>query len=260
MWFGHSWGAQIATFTDNIAVDARALATRLDQAGFVCLENVVSPDWLARARAHVHALVRTHGKKFFVIIRPADERPSVASEVAHHPLIRGLLRELTEIACPRGIVEWEDVYNTLRVVAGSNGQKGSCEFHYDASVITALVPISIPEAQDGRSGELVISPNRRGYRNLLVNLVEKAVVQSNPYRRAMAQKFDGDPEGSRRILKPGNIYLFWGYRSYHGNMPCPDHGLRATLLLHYGNPHGRRTVLQTFRNIRKLIESRRITH
>ena len=250
----------MATLTENFPTDPRAVAAELDESGWVCVENAVSPDWMARAQDHVHGLLEKHGEKFFVIIRPADEENSLASELAHHPRMQELLRTLTEIGCPEGVVEWEDVYNTLRVVAGPGGQKGSREFHYDAGVITALVPICIPDQSEGPSGELAIFPNKRRYRSLLGNLVEKAVVQSGPYRRRMLREVERDRDANCRTLKPGNLYLFWGYRSYHGNMPCRPNSVRATMLLHYGNPHGRSTLLQGFRGIRKAIETWRLAH
>ncbi len=36
---------------------------------------------------------------------------------------------------------------------------------------------------------------------------------------------------------PGNLYLFSGYRSLHANDECDPAMLRATILLHFGNPH-----------------------
>jgi hypothetical protein len=40
------------------------------------------------------------------------------------------------------------------------------------------------------------------------------------------------------------LYLIWGYRSLHGNMPCESGAVRATLLLHFGRAptDGRRTI------------------
>jgi hypothetical protein len=248
----------VATFTGSFAPDADVIGSDLDRMGWICLENAVSPDWLARAQSHVRSLLAKHGERFFVIVSPADQENSVASELAYHPLMQSLLRGLTEFGHSEGVVEWENVYNTLRVVAGADGQKGSREFHYDASVITALVPIFIPDADEGPSGELAIFPNKRGYRSFLVNLAEKALVQSGPYRKMTARRVEQDREANCRFLKPGNIYLFWGYRTYHGNMPCRSNALRATMLLHYGNPHGKSVVLQGFRNLRKAIEARRL--
>lgn len=248
----------MATFTESFPTDGQAIAADLDRTGWVCLENAISPDWLTRAQDYVRGLLETHGQRFFVIVRPADVQNSLASEIAHHPLMQSLLRKVVEIGCPQGIVEGDDVYNTLRVVAGPDGCKGSREFHYDADVVTALVPIFIPD-DDRASGELVVFPNKRGYRNLLTNLIEKALVQSRPYRRMMVRKAEQNHDANFRFLKPGNIYLFWGYRTYHGNMPCKSNMLRATMLLHYGNPHGKNALLEAFRNVHKLIEQRRIT-
>jgi hypothetical protein len=38
-------------------------------------------------------------------------------------------------------------------------------------------------------------------------------------------------------MKPGNLYLFWGYRSIHTNEPCDPDKIRATALFHYVDPH-----------------------
>lgn len=248
----------MATLTSNFPTDPGAIVASLDRTGWVCLENVISDDWLARARDHVRSLINRHGEKYFIIIRPADEEGSPPRELACHPLMQAMLRDVTRLGYARGAVEWEEIYNTLRVVAGPDGHRGSREFHYDASVVTALVPIFIPEPGNGHCGDLAIFTNKRGYRNLFANLIEKAVVQSRPYRRMMARKVDDDLEANRRMLRPGNVYLFWGYRSYHGNLPCAANTLRATMLLHHGNPHGRRVVLEGFRTLRRMIETRRL--
>jgi hypothetical protein len=38
-------------------------------------------------------------------------------------------------------------------------------------------------------------------------------------------------------MVPGNLYLFWGYRSIHANEACDLDKLRATALFHFGDPH-----------------------
>jgi hypothetical protein len=38
-------------------------------------------------------------------------------------------------------------------------------------------------------------------------------------------------------LEPGSLYLFWGYRSLHANEVCDVQNIRATALLHFGDPH-----------------------
>ncbi|HJE28492.1 MAG TPA: hypothetical protein K8U95_04800, partial [Pseudomonas nitrititolerans] len=41
----------------------------------------------------------------------------------------------------------------------------------------------------------------------------------------------------RLQLVPGNLYLFWGYRTLHANEPCDPVSRRATAIFHYGDPH-----------------------
>jgi len=53
------------------------------------------------------------------------------------------------------------------------------------------------------------------------------------------------------LMKPGNVYLFWGYRSLHANLPVDPSYTRAPLLYHsscagdyirYGSIHIHSTV------------------
>jgi hypothetical protein len=37
-------------------------------------------------------------------------------------------------------------------------------------------------------------------------------------------------------MVPGNLYLFWGYRSVHANQACDPDKIRATALFHFGDP------------------------
>ena len=234
-------------------------AAALDRDGFVCLADGVSADWVERARAHVEGHLDRHGHKFFSIIRPADEAGSPFDELAHDPQIQGLIRGLTERACPQGVIEHEDVYNVLRIIAGPDGASGSHEYHYDASVVTMVVPVLMPDYEPGRSGELVAFGNARGYRgSVLTNLAEKVAIQNRlGWKRARA-RIMGPQDPHVRVLKPGNIYLFWGYRTLHGNLPCRPDIVRATMLLHYGNPHGNDPLLRAIRAVRGRVERRRL--
>ena len=121
------------------------------------------------------------------------------------------------------------------------------------------MPTFIPQGEPGTSGELVIFPNRRGYGDtVFTNLVKKAVVQSPAYQRRIARRLRNGGSGEICLLEPGNLYLFWGYRTYHGNYWVAPNRLRATMLLHYGDPHGRSPVTRAVRNLRATREARRI--
>jgi hypothetical protein len=81
--------------------------------------------------------------------------------------------------------------------------------------------------------------NKRPFRRfVLSNIIDKAIGQSQFYRRHILRRLDRPDYLQRVDMEVGNLYLFWGYRSLHGNMPCESGALRATLLLHFGRPHG----------------------
>ena len=51
-------------------------------------------------------------------------------------------------------------------------------------------------------------------------------------------------------MKPGNVYLFWGYRSLHANLPVDSLYTRATLLYHFGDVHPKslgNKIIKSFR-------------
>src|SRR5205085_820044 len=85
---------------------------------------------------------------------------------------------------------------------------------------------------------------------------EKAVVQSKWYRKRFT---DALPDGNLdaiKFLKPGNLYLFWGYRTYHANFPVKHDILRATFLMHQGDPHGRSLTLAAIKQLNLRRERR----
>ncbi len=226
----------VATLDVSIA----EVASELDRTGFVCLKGVVSPAWLRDARASVDSSLAQYGQTDFCIINPNKENGTPAHRFVSDPAVRSTLSGLALARCPRGVTEYEEIYSVLRVLAGPERAASSFVFHYDAAVITMLVPLYIPDAGPGRSGELVVFPNKRPFRrSALRNIVDKIAVQNPLYRKRMVRKLNSAPEKYSVVLEPGNAYLFWGYRTYHGNAPCATDTVRATILLHYGNPHNR---------------------
>ncbi len=217
--------------------DPQALAAELDRDGFVCLEDAVDPTWLARAQAHVQALVAAKGRRYFAINWPSRAQGTPPQEIAEDATVHGLMSDVVKAGAPDAALDPE-VYNVLRVVAGATGDTKSLIYHYDSYVLTMLVPILIPPGPKRKAGELLVFPNRRGYRpGALVNVLEKAVVQSGWYRRWFTRRLPDGDLPNIKYLKPGNLYLFWGYRTYHSNFPVAGDATRATLLLHHGDPH-----------------------
>jgi hypothetical protein len=230
------------------------LAEKLDWTGFVCLENVISPEWLKEARESVKSSLAEQGERDICIIRPSNETDTPAHRLVTDPTVRAILRDLALARCPQGVAEDDDIYSVLGVLAGPEREASSYQFHYDAAVVTMLVPLFIANAGTGRSGELVLFPNRRPFRrSVMFNIVEKVFTQNRFYRKRITREVNRAPEKHSVQLKPGNIYLFWGYRTFHGNLPCAPNTVRATLLLHYGNPHGRNPALAAVKFLRRML-------
>jgi hypothetical protein len=225
----------MALLTDQ--PDPASLAAELDDKGFVCIENAIDPAWIGRAQAYVRGLVEQKGKRYFSLNHLSRNQGTPPQELADDPQMCRLMESLAQIGCPKAKLD-EEIYTALRVVAGSTGNERSLLHHYDRHVITALAPILIPEGPKRRAGELIVFPNRRGYRRFaLFNFIEKAIVQSNWYRNRITRRLPAGDLPNIKYLKPGNLYLFWGYRTYHSNFPVATDEVRATMLLHYGDPH-----------------------
>lgn len=232
----------MALLTDKL--DSAALAAELDETGFLCIENAVDPAWIERAQKYVGDLVARKGKRYFSLNHLSRNRGTPPQELANDPQMCRLMEELAHIGCPKAKLD-EEIYTGLRIVAGSTGDERSLLHHYDRHVITALVPILIPEGPKRRAGELIVFPNRRGYRRFaLFNFLEKAIVQHRWYRNRVTRKLAAGDLPNIKYLKPGNIYLFWGYRTYHSNFPVAGDAVRATMLLHYGDPHPNSLIMK----------------
>jgi hypothetical protein len=226
--------------------DPVAIANQLDATGVVCLEDAVPTDWLARARADVEARLLAHGEQDHFIRSPEGEGHSAAEAFISSPAVLGLLTDVARARFPEEPADLELTGSALRVIAGPRGEGDAFWFHYDASVVTMVVPIFMPDAAPGNSGELVGLFNKRPFRRfVLANIIDKAVGQSQFYRNRILRRLDRADYLQRVDMEVGNLYLFWGYRSLHGNMPCESGALRATLLLHFGRPHGSSDALTT---------------
>jgi hypothetical protein len=219
--------------------DPQKIALQLDETGVVCLENAVPAEWIAQARAGVEARLATHGEHDHFIRSPESEQHSAEAAFINSPAVLALLGDIVRARFPKGPATSEVIGSALRVIAGPRGEGDAFWFHYDASVVTMVVPIFMPNAPRSSSGELVGLFNKRPFRRLvLANIIDKVVGQSRFYRRHILRRLDRTDYLHMIDMEVGNLYLFWGYRSLHGNMPCESGALRATLLLHFGRPHG----------------------
>ena len=246
-----------ATMTQPIIEygDPLGIADQLDETGVVCLENVVPQEWLAHARANVEDRLQNHGVHDHFIRSPQGEEHAAAEDFINSPSVLSLLGEIARARFPEP-ADLELIGSALRIIAGPRGEGDAFWFHYDASVVTMVVPIFLPDAGPGNSGELVGLFNNRPFRRfVLANIIDKVVGQSQLYRSHILRRLDNPDYLQRVDMEVGNLYLFWGYRSLHGNMPCESGAVRATLLLHFGRPHGTSEALTTAVRIGQSLRS-----
>ncbi|MCQ4297533.1 hypothetical protein NAU58_18295 [Pseudomonas stutzeri] len=217
--------------------DSAQIARDINQTGYACLPSYLSPDQLSQLRDQVNIQARQHHGQYFAHHDGEQVAGSLLAVLGAAPEFQALLDEIYRFGARRP-AHSSRIYMVMRCVQGETGRKESNCFHFDASLVTALLPVEIPQEGEER-GDLLLFPNLRGIRKyVLFNVLEKAILQNGLSRKLIARAIAiGLLKPQRLQLVPGNLYLFWGYRSLHANEPCDPAKLRATAIFHYGDPH-----------------------
>jgi hypothetical protein len=229
----------------------------MDQNGYARIAKFFPDEMVDEARQFVNGELDRHAREYFSYIGREPVRESVLADIGASATFRDLLVRVYAKGTGKRPPE-TGIYQVLRVLSGRTGLKEAFQFHYDAYVVTALMPIAIPAGAGEKRGDLVIYPKLRGVRsNVLVNLVEKILLQ-NRFARKIARA-----PLTQRLLKaktlrmePGDLYLFWGYQSLHGNEPCFPTSTRATALFHFADPHADSVVVTAIQRWRSRHERR----
>ncbi|NKQ12762.1 hypothetical protein [Pseudomonas sp. SST3] len=178
-----------------------------------------------------------HRGQYFAHHGGVEIESSILGALGAAPEFRALLDGIYQAATGKTAYS-DEILKVLRCVQGDSGRRESNCFHYDASLVTVLLPIEIP--QDGVDrGDLIMFPNLRPVRsNVLFNVLEKVLLQNPVSRKFISAAIrHGLLRPEKLQLVPGNLYLFWGYRTLHANEPCDPASRRATAIFHYGDPH-----------------------
>lgn len=218
--------------------DIDALAHAMDTNGFAVLHHVIATPLLDSMREYVDSELTRRNVEYLGLAGPAwiQDSPLAAfpTSVALQSALAGLYRRAMKEAPAESRIA-----TSIRALSGGTGAKHSWLFHYDSYVVTALIPLQIPDGRGELAGDLVMYPNLRSVRRRPVfNIVEKLVVESplacRLWKRSAVQRV----MSARTVpMRPGNIYFFWGMRSLHANQPCLPTSVRCTALFHFGDPH-----------------------
>jgi hypothetical protein len=227
-----------AGFSGRFQARGVDVAPEIDSSGVACLRGVVTDEWLADARAAIAAQFPMGDAHELLVERIADGvHDTFADPLVGDKRLRPFLQSVVTAA---GVAQNADAgfQADLRLVNGPAPRRKPPGFHYDGSVVSMVIPIVMPAAEAGQRGELILCPNRRPYRrSVITNVLEKLAAQNDLSRRRFIRRAARRHRVEVVDLKPGNAYLFWGYRSYHATLPCPQDAFRATLIIHYGNLH-----------------------
>lgn len=232
-----------STFSD---AQVNSLIKAIDSDGYAVLPDWASPAQLQELQALVAETVAANGNEYVAL--------SGRRAVAGTPMCDwGNSRDFIDL-CRRIVAGATGDHSsdttltqTLRCLTGNGGRRESLIFHYDSFVLTTIMPVCMP--QTGERGDLLMLPNRRPIRHsYLCNLIDKVLVDNKWVQRYLKNRLERDAQAFTRIaMQPGHLYLFWGYRSLHTNMPVAEDALRATAVFHYHNVHGSSSLASRLR-------------
>ena len=152
--------------------------SNLESKGFYCLENAIPKSTIRKFQKRIEYITNTKGKRYFSLINECKYIESPFRDLYKSDNLNLLLKELAKLGSEIDFTKSE-TRNVIRIVTGEKTYSQSFRFHYDPTVITALIPILIPDGPVERSGHLVIMSNIRKIRSLsIINLIEKIFIQN----------------------------------------------------------------------------------
>lgn len=216
--------------------DPALVARQIDREGFAVIEDYVAPQALQAAQEFVREAVASNGGNYLAFTGPDRLAGTFLQDWPLDPAFLALCRGVYESSLGRPAPA-PAFYQVLRCLSGSLAAANSLNFHYDSYLLTALIPILMPER--GKRGDLLIIPNTRRLRaHYAANFLDKIALDNPLSQWVLRGLYRRGHRSIRHLrLEPGNLYLFNGYRSIHTNEACDPDMIRATAILHYVDPH-----------------------
>jgi len=206
----------------------RRIRTQIDETGLAVLDDFIHPDFLATLRAAVDQLTPVSyasGKRKPLVGTDLKDTPFY--EVTFSDFVIQLANDILDAFNIH--VEAADIHPVLGILVGEQGQDAVKGWHFDATYLTMAMPIVMPPPSSGGDGKFRIWPNVRpfsqsGWKNRLYwNLAKIALLRRIVKSRAIN-------------FVPGNLYFFYGFRSYHGTEELDTNQVRANCLMNFGGP------------------------
>ena len=206
----------------------QGLRTTLDVTGLAVLENFIHPDFLAELQSSVDRLTPlcyVDGKRKPLI--GAELENTGFYEVAFSGFVVQLANDILK---PYNVsVEPSDIHPAMNILIGENGQDTVKSWHFDATYLTMAMPVVMPAASGDMDGKFRIWPNFRPFsQSQWRNRFYWKIAKIDLIRR-MARNLAIN-------FLPGNLYFFYGFRSYHGTEDLDTKSLRANCLINFGGP------------------------
>lgn len=218
------------------AADIEAIVRSIDAMGYGVIKNCMPENVTAQTRRIVQDRVDEGGGEYVHFTGPEAVQGTFLEALSASDNFNQACQDIYRTSL-KSEPPASGFHMVLRCLSGQTGLKHAYYFHYDSYVLTALVPVIIPT--EGKAGDLILFPNiRKIRRTYLHNLIDK-VLLDNPVTQ-WALRFgvrSGWLKPVRLKMVPGNVYMFWGYRTLHTNEPCDVDKIRSTALMHYGDPH-----------------------
>jgi len=215
-----------------LLTDPRSLARRvkpeLDTRGFAMLPGFFTPAALEvmRETAYQRREYCVGSEKRKPLIG-AELQGTVFYQIAKSDWVQALSNPILR---PFGYqVDKDDVYPAVGILQGSNSQDAVYDFHFDATCLTLAVPVIMPDASRPLHGSFRIWPNVRQFSTSWLKNKFYWRVMRTTWLRDRFRNFTVD-------FHPGNLYLFYGFRSWHGVDTLDETSLRVNCLINVGGP------------------------
>ncbi|MGK2852812.1 MAG: hypothetical protein ACSLE3_01685, partial [Microbacteriaceae bacterium] len=126
------------------------LVAEIDLAGSACLPAAVRNEWLDDVRAYAAAIAPDRHE--VMIEGDAAARLPFIGALINDAGLRELAESVARLAYPQGDTDDRAFDCAVRIIDGPDPQQRPLWLHYDASVLTVVLPIIVPDAAPGQAG------------------------------------------------------------------------------------------------------------